>query len=305
MLLRTELLRAKPTAVRRNKWLGPYVGAALATAMMLLPAAPRAADPDAPGGHDDAAADGAGTPSIEEETNRDHYYVALGPVFVPDYEGSDDYELQPLPIARWIRRGAYLELYGNTLTANVIPASPLQAGPVLSWRRSRSDVEDPRVDRMRDVSGALEAGGFIGLMLYDAESRRHLRLMAQLLQDVSGSHDSHSATLKLEGGTPFGDDWAVDVQMFADYGGGNFMDSYFSVDADNAARSGLSRHDADAGFADAGLRVMVSHQFTDHWGIGVIGGYKRMLGDAGDSPVVADVGSRNQFLGALVGTWRY
>lgn len=248
----------------------------------------------------------AGGIDMQREMNANHYYVALGPVLTSDYEGSNDYEVQPLLIARWIRAGAYVAFEGNTLSANVIPMSLFQAGPMLSWHRARKSVDDHRVDRMRDISGALEGGGFVGAMLRDPNRpERRLGLKVEFLQDVSGSYDGNHTVLKLEGGLPLGETWSIDGEVFSGYGNGRYMDTYFSVDADNAARSGLSQFDAKAGFKDVGLHMMLSHQFTDHWGIGMIGTYKRMLGDAANSPVVAEAGSRDQFVGGLVGTWRY
>src|SRR5690606_40802653 len=72
-----------------------------------------------PAAADDGLSSGA---SFEDRMNSSHYYVAVGPVLVSDYEGSDDYEVQPLVIARWIRAGAWVAFEGSTLKANVIPA---------------------------------------------------------------------------------------------------------------------------------------------------------------------------------------
>src|SRR5690606_21325562 len=213
---------------------------------------------------------------------------------------------QPLLIARWIRAGAWVAFEGSTLKANVIPASLFQAGPILRYQRSRKDVDDPRVDAMRQVSGALELGGYVGVLFRDPDApMRRLGLRVEFLQDVSGSHEGSHANLVLEGGYPVGDHWSLDGEIFAGYGSADFMDTYFSVDPDNAARSGLRTFDADAGFKDAGIRFMLSRQLTDQWNIGVIGVYKRMLDDAGDSPVVRDAGSRDQFVTGVVLTWRY
>lgn len=238
--------------------------------------------------------------------NRNHYYLALGPVVTSDYEGSDDYELQPLMIARWDRRGAFVEFRGDTLRANVIPMSLFQAGPMLRYHRARKSVADSRVDSMRDISSAIEAGGFVGVMLRDPQKpRRRLGLRVETLKDVSGSYDGSQTALVLEGGWPFSDRWSIDAEIASHYASSKYMNTYFSVDANNAGLSGLPQFHAGAGFEDVGLNLMLSHQISGHWGIGLIGTYKRMLGDAGASPVVADAGSRNQLVGGLVATWTY
>ena len=66
-----------------------------------------------------------------------------------------------------------------------------------------------------------------------------------------------------------------------------------------AARSGLPAFDADSGFRDARLTVFLITELAPSWFVG--GGlmYQRILGDAGDSPIVRVRGSANQLYGGL------
>ena len=85
------------------------------------------------------------------------------------------------------------------------------------------------------------------------------------------------------------------------YGTDDYMDEFFSVGANNAARSGLSRYSADAGFKDIGLEAALTYKFTPRWSVTGLGRYARLIGDAEDSPIVK-TGSENQFVtGVLVG----
>jgi outer membrane protein len=79
------------------------------------------------------------------------------------------------------------------------------------------------------------------------------------------------------------------------------METYFSVDRGDAIRSGLSTYDADSGFKDFSLGVVLQHGFARNWSVIGVLKYTRLLGDAADSPVVDDAGSANQLLtGAFV-----
>ena len=72
------------------------------------------------------------------------------------------------------------------------------------------------------------------------------------------------------------------------------MQTYFGVDSNNAARSGLSQFTADSGLRDVRIPIMVIYSFNPNWHLtgGVV--YSKLLGDASDSPVVDDRGSSDQ-----------
>jgi MipA family protein len=77
------------------------------------------------------------------------------------------------------------------------------------------------------------------------------------------------------------------------------LEKFFGINASQAARSGLSQKDADAGFKDVGVTLGVNWQFTKHWFTGLSGTYERMIGDAGSSPVTRDAGDKNQGSGGI------
>ena len=90
--------------------------------------------------------------------------------------------------------------------------------------------------------------------------------------------------------------------LLGTYASEDYMSDYFGIDAANAARSGLDRYDADAGFKDAGIDLAIGFGQGPGWRASLIGRYRRMLDDAADSPIVRDEGERDQyFAGAVVG----
>ena len=89
---------------------------------------------------------------------------------------------------------------------------------------------------------------------------------------------------------------------FGTYASEDYMSDYFGIDADNAARSGLDQYDADAGFKDTGVDLVLGFGQGPGWRASLIGRYRRLLDDAADSPIVKDEGDRDQyFAGAVVG----
>jgi outer membrane scaffolding protein for murein synthesis (MipA/OmpV family) len=282
--------------------------AALALALFLAAALPTAAlAADSPQTSGSSAQTGAGgEQNMQKLLNEDHYYFAVGPSWAPDYEGSDDYNVYPLVIGRWDGGGRFAEFDGDTLRVNAIPAILFQAGPALVLRQGRQGVADDRVHVLRHVRSALEAGGFVGLEIRDPkELRRYADLRLQAVQDVTGVSDGYDARLNLRAGGPLGDPWSIDTELFSDYGSKDYMNTYFSIDANNAARSGFPVYHASEGFRDVGLNAMLTYHFSDHWGVGLIGEYKRLIGDAANSPVVENAGSPDQFVTALTITFEY
>lgn len=220
--------------------------------------------------------------------------VGAGVGFAPDYEGSDDYEAVPQLYVRAQREHFFVELEGLNLRANLVPHPALKAGPVLRYRPERDDVENDRVDRLRDVDAALELGGFVGLQWakWDAS--------VTLVQDVAGGHEGLLLTLGGGYTRPLTDRLTFRLAVSSTYASSDYMDSYFSIDADNAARSGLPTFDADSGFKDIGVRVRLRYQMLAQWGILGTLGYARLLGDAEDSPIVDGEGSADQVTGGVL-----
>jgi outer membrane protein len=88
------------------------------------------------------------------------------------------------------------------------------------------------------------------------------------------------------------------------YASDDYMDTYFTIDQNDSARSGLSTFSADEGIKDVGANIALTYSFNENWSLGSILGYKRLLNDAEDSPVTK-VGSENQFLGGVFFTYSW
>lgn len=225
--------------------------------------------------------------------------VGLGAAVLPDYEGSEDYKLAPVPLFRLIDpAGWYVELVGTTLRANLMPRSPWKLGPMARYRAERDDVENDRVDEMEKVDAAVELGGFVGF------DRNNWNVRLEIVQDVADAHDGALAGLTVGYTFPL-DPARVTVSGFTTYASEDYMKTYFGVSPANAARSGLPTYDADDGFKDAGATVVAAYRITENWGVTGALRYTLLLGDAADSPLVEDEGSENQLLGAAVVSYTF
>ena len=217
----------------------------------------------------------------------------------PDYEGSDEYQAIPLLVARVGFGDQSIELRGTAVHATLLTNGTLSAGPVVNYRFGRDDVDEDAVDALDDVDDAVELGGFIGFFSNG--------LLGNLtaLQDVTDTHDGYLIEAQFGYRVQVSPSHAQTIILTGTYADNNYMDTYFSINAGDAAASGLDEFDADEGFKDVG--VTLNLQLGGRQGLGLTGilSYKRLLDDAEDSPVVDDVGDEDQIFGGVALTYSF
>jgi outer membrane protein len=83
------------------------------------------------------------------------------------------------------------------------------------------------------------------------------------------------------------------------------MSDYFGVSKQNVGSSGLPLYSAGKGLKDAGVSLIGHYKFTKTWGVIGNVSYTRMLNDAEDSPLVKDVGDKNQYTAVVALTYSF
>jgi len=227
--------------------------------------------------------------------------LGLGVGALPQYEGSKDY--RPIPVLHASYRDGwfYAVFDTTTLKVNLLPVEGFDAGPLARYRLGRGSVENDAVDDLSNFDDAIEIGGFLRYTVTNAADRRY-RFGAEfdVATDVNSGHDGAIATLSAYYGHPWGRFAQLIIGVFSSYADDDYMDTYFGIDAADSARSGLDQYSADAGIKDIGLTARLVHDFAPNWGGELRIRVSRLLGDAKDSPVVADEGSATQvFFGGL------
>ncbi len=241
-----------------------------------------------------------------------NFSVGAGAGVAPDYEGSEDYDVVPLPFARAQKGEVFGQLFGTHITSNLINHPNWRIGPSANFRQGYNDVDDNRVDNLTDRGSSYELGlkgGYVfrfdggegGFMPSDSS----IDLAVEFLHDVSSGHEGWVLTPSATFATPLSDSWNFESGVEVEYASGNYMSHYFSINSREAANSGLDNYDADADFKHVALNLGLSYAFLDNWGLNLVAQWKLMVGDAEDSPVVDDQGEEHQgFFGAVVSyTW--
>lgn len=222
--------------------------------------------------------------------------LGLGFGIVPDYEGSSDYTAVPLPfLSMRFANNMSILWVANKARADLVPSRNWMAGPLVEYISSRADVDNNKVDRLENVDASLMLGGFVG---YNID---RFSFTLEATADVADGNDGTLVRLKGSYHMPIDEEWSALFIVYTTWADNDYMEAYFGIDQANSTRSGLKTFDADSGIKDVGFVVPVTYSPWEHWSVMGALGYKRLVGDAEDSPVVDDAGDANQFLaGAFI-----
>jgi outer membrane protein len=243
-----------------------------------------------------ALAQGAGLVPTELEVPK-IAGVAVG--FLPDYEGSDDYTIGIAPAFRYTleKQERYIQLLANELSANVLNHPNLRLGPVLTYHFGRNNqIDDRQVKRMTEIDGTVMGGVFADYLFRLSQNPRHRFIVGGLAQyDLGGENHGW----KFSGSARYWHPIATPVDLFLttqlNFATKDYMDTYFAVDSADSTRSGLPKYTAGGGAKDFVLAGGATFYLSRSWVTTAGVRYSRLLDHAGDSPIVDDRGSENQF----------
>ena len=229
-----------------------------------------------------------------------NYSIGGGIGVRPDYEGSSDYEFVPLPAgsARF-SNGMYIQLLGLNLRANVIPSNMWRLGPVYNYRQERSDVDNSKVDDMKNISDANELGIFGGF------EWNNWFVFLDILGDMGNAYNGWYATLKGGYNWAINNAWMLSMGAHTTYADDDYMQTYFGVSAADSQRSGLKQYNADSGMKDIGIDLGLNWNFASSWDLRGIASISQLIGDADDSSPVVNEGSETQFMGGVMVLFKF
>ncbi|SNT04435.1 MULTISPECIES: MipA/OmpV family protein [unclassified Azospirillum] len=236
-----------------------------------------------------------GSAQAQQAPKKQGWQVRLGMLgaATPDYEGSDDYRFRPFPdIEITYDNTFFLDRRG--VGANLIQSGPLTTGVTLGYDGGRKERRNRALRGLGNVGDTAVAGAFANYQI------GRWMLTADVNTDLLGDgHDGTTADLGFSYVMRPSNDMMIIIGPSVTWASDNYMQSYFGINAAQAARSGRAVYRAEAGFKDAGLLGFGTYKLTQNWSLTAVAGYSRLLGDAADSPLVDRDGSANQFFGGL------
>ena len=244
-------------------------------------------------------------PLPDPESAANHWTVALGGGWIPDYVGSDDHKWIPVGAVRGMIGPVAITSRASWLYADLVPRGKgvdFDAGPILGVRFDRTgSVKDDLVDLLPERNKAIEVGGFAGVSLHDLTNPYDtLSFRLDVLRDVGSAHKSTIFSPNIEFSTPLSRRTYASASVGADFVSDKFADYYFTISAADALASGLPAFDADGGLHKWKAGLIVNQSLTGDLtgGLSIFGAaqYSRLAGDFKRSPIVSQRGSASQWL---------
>lgn len=239
----------------------------------------------------------AQTPQVQDapaqdapaQENRDlRVRVGLGAQVEPRYVGSDNSKVGPLfhvDIAHGTKEFRFSAPDDG-------PAIALRSAHGLSFglagnierKRKASDVGAP----VGDVKRTFEVGAFAQYEWQDS-----LRIRGQLLKGING-HDGVVGEISADKIWRDGDRYVFSLGPRVLFADGRYERAYFGVTPAVSLVTGLPAYRPGSGvYAIAGAAGL-TYALSDQWGLFGFARYERLVGDAARSPIVRQLGSRNQ-----------
>ncbi len=230
--------------------------------------------------------------------------VGGGMLVGPAFPGASDYQLMVVPSLR-VRYGEkFSASVEQGITYALLDTGDFSAGPLLRVDFGReangkslfrvAGKKSTALTGFADVPTTLQAGVFVSHRFDHWVSR------LELLQGVNG-HEGFTGTLSTNYAvTPAGPSGrGAPAYVFTTgprlhWGGSSYNDAYFGVSPEAARLSGLKTYRAGSGLTSAGWSANYVRPIDRRWSLVIFGGYERLLGDAANSPLVREKGSKHQ-----------
>ncbi|NMM43430.1 MipA/OmpV family protein [Rhodospirillaceae bacterium KN72] len=226
--------------------------------------------------------------SSTEKQGSDHWVLGIGAAIAPTYEGSDEYAVDPVPLVD-VKYGRFFAKTGSGIGLNVVETDTITAGVGVNWMKGYDEDDVATgIDGVDDAFGARlfvsgRVRGFVTTLATTqavTETDRGMTVNATVAYPVRPT-DRLTITPSL------GTTWANE----------KYMNSYFGIDASEAAASGYAQYEPSGGFKNVTFRVAAGYRITDS--INAVGsiGISHILGDAADSPLVKEDTSPSALIG--------
>ncbi|MGL4443069.1 MAG: MipA/OmpV family protein [Alsobacter sp.] len=211
----------------------------------------------------------------------------------PRFTGSDEYSVIAYPTIS-IRRNDGPEKFGapdDGISFVVFGDAHWAVGVVGRYQGGRYYDQDRRLYGIRDAKWSVEPGLFGEFWaLTDT-----VRMRGEMRYGING-YNGLIGSVALDYVHRMGPRLVLNAGPRMTVAGSEYMDAYFGVTAQDAAwNASVTPYSPGAGVKSIGVAAAATYRWNDQWSTTVRGQYDRLVGPAGDSPIVRNIGSRDQF----------
>lgn len=235
---------------------------------------------------------GQGRPAASGQPEGDwKSQLGLGVLFKPQYEGSADYDVWPIP---------YFEFeYKNSIYINPVRGIGYKLETDngfgydlgLGFDFGRDEEDGDLLQGMGDIdfSGVLRGG-----LTYDFGPAD---IGLSINKAVTGAHDGYEVEASL-GKSFFIREWRTMLRfrLEATFSSDDYLQTYFGVTPAQAMTSGNPIYEIEGGLKEVGVSTLIIRPINQQWSLLFLATFGRFVGDVADSPIVE---SSNRMAGGL------
>jgi len=231
------------------------------------------------------------------------WYLTVGAAgfTAPDYDGARKYLFGASPLISLGRAGTETRFSSrnDNISIAFVDTGAFRAGFTAKIVFARDEGESDDLAGLDPVRWGAEAGGFAEVYPTDwlrvrGELRRGIRAHDAIVGDVAvDAFADITPTVRISGGPRLS------------FASSDYFETYYGVNATEAAASGLGEYDPGGGLESIGVGGAVTWKTTDRITTSLFGEYARLMGPAADSSIVKERGSANQFLLGVSATYRF
>ena len=232
-----------------------------------------------------------------------HGSIGMGVGTRHEYEGAKDKKTRLMPNINLFYGDTFF-LTGMKAGANLLHYKTEQgvavtAGPLLALRGGRNQGDNAALNGLGDIDRALEAGGFVRLRKQGWQASVDVR------QNLTNTDQGATVNFSAGYGMPLSPKLRLRTNLDTTWASSDYMKTFFGIDATQSAISGVAQYAAGSGFKHVGVSLMADYSINREWAGFASLRYKRLLGDAADSPIVANLGDRDQVTASVGIKYRF
>ncbi|MDH4419252.1 hypothetical protein DBR12_00245 [Acidovorax sp. HMWF029] len=210
------------------------------------------------------------------------------------YMGSDERRTRAYPAIDYRWANGWFAGTTNGVGYNFSRQPGVQYGVRLTADFGRDESRSAVLRGLGDVDARPELGAF-----YNLQPTAHTFLTSSLRYGAGQGRDGLLIDVGAGLTAPVAPAWRMGAGVAATWANAAYTQSYFGVDAAQAARSGRSVYSASAGVRDVRVSVSATYAITQRASATAALSYSRLMGDAGGSPIVRDRAGVNGVLAVV------
>jgi outer membrane protein len=204
--------------------------------------------------------------------------LGAGVGVAPRYPGSDRDRAIPLPLISIAYRHGVL-LGSDGLRLNLVSYEGFTFGPTLGYLIGRDASDDARLRGLGNLPTSVTAG------VYGSYRVGPFNLSATVRQAVTDSSNGLLGSAQLDYHLL---DRRVQIVLGPDleFANASYEQKWFGITSGQSLQSGLPAYSPGGGCRDFGLHASISYPYSEHIILRGLTSVKRLVADAGNSPIV-------------------